>query len=241
MEKQIRNAFDNVHTSQSLKDNTMEFLATQKPLALKKRPSAFFRLTAACLTFVLFASCLTALYFIPVSAVHIDTDPASAQLKINCFDRVVDIDGDINGANVKHMKYSDAVASMINENNNKETVITVIGNEKMLTDIEANVQQNENVHCGHLSEHSAKQAESCGLSAAKYEMYLTLLQNGVAITAEQAQQMTMIELRALLNTQTDKPIPTQPNATVYEDSSANTSECESNLHHQNGQHHRHGN
>ncbi len=240
MKKTIHNAFDNVHTSQSLKDSTMNFLAQQKTSPVQKNTAVLRQLTAACLTFILLVSGLTTLYFIPVSAIHIDTGPASANLKINCFNRVVAIDGTTKNTDLQHMKYEDAVSCMLDKNDSEDTVITVVGNEKILAYIEANVSQNENVHCGHLSAHAAKQAERCGMSAAKYELYLTLLQNGIDITPQEAQQIPMKTLRTLLKTQTDEPIPTQPNTTVYDDCPTDTSECESSLHHQNGQHHGHG-
>lgn len=234
MHKQLHDAFDNIHTSRQLKADTLASVMSQKPVVVKKQPPLALRFAAACLPFVLIASACTALYFIPVTAIRIDTDPASAQLKINCFDRVVGVDGDADNTDVKHMKYTDALSCMLDENEHEDTVITVVGNERILSDLEENVQHHKNVHCGYLSNQAAQQADSCGMSAAKYELYLILVQNGVDITPQQAQQLPMRELRALCSEDNTATQTTAPDEAVSE---PDTTECESSQQHQNGKHH----
>lgn len=219
----IKEAFDQVHASQQLKDSTKEFLQQQNLQIVRKKPAVLPRLAAACLTFLLFVSSVTAVYFIPVSAIHVESDPSDMQLKINCFDRVIAVDGNEHHNELNHMSYEDAMAQLLTDTQQQETIITVVGNDKMLSDVESCLQNDENVSYCHMNKETAQKAAALGISTAKYSVWLSLTENGVDITAQQAQQMSMKELRSLLNeAQSDTADTTATQATEQQ-----TEHCES--------------
>lgn len=242
MEHKIRQAFDSVHASEQIKGHTKEFIAKQQPTAMKKpQKPAFARLAAACIMLLLTLTGITTLYFVPVHAIHIDTDPTSAELQVNCFNRVISVNGTEGQNDVCHMNYEQALSNILATNTIEQTVITVVGNEKMLTTVKDNIGNNANVHCHRMSKHHAKQAQTNGMSAAKYEIYLQLLQNGATLTPEEAQQMPMQQLRALLgdadcDTATAQPQTDNTDTTDY----TTESDCSTNLQHNGNAHNANG-
>ena len=205
----IKEAFDQVHASQQLKDSTKEYLQQKTPQRIRKKPAVFPRLAAACLTFLLLATSVTAVYFVPVSAIHVESAPSDMQLQINCFDRVIAVDGNEHHNELNHMSYEDAMAQLLTDTQQQETIITVVGNDRLLSDVESCLQNDENVSYCHMNKETAQKAAALGISTAKYSVWLLLTENGVDITAQQAQQMSMKELRSLLSEAQGDTEPTQ--------------------------------
>lgn len=209
MHTKIREAFDGIHASQQLRDSTVQNLLQQT--AQSKKPTTAARPLPRRAA-VLFAAMLTlcvviSLYFIPVSAVHIETEPYTAMLQINCFNRVISASGAAEGLSLRNCRSEDAVQQLMQTQPQaaQDTVITVVGNDEVLRSIEDCVQDSDNIHCCQMSRQEASCAAKAGISTGKYNIYLLLLENGIQITEEQVQGMSMKELRTMLPQENGQP------------------------------------
>ncbi|MBQ6864627.1 MAG: hypothetical protein IJO14_10380 [Clostridia bacterium] len=206
MDKMLHEVFDNIHASQQLKDNTKQAVLQQsKSKKANIRPLQTSRVAAACIVFLLSAGIGIGAYFVPVSAVHIETEPLATELQVNCFNRIIGISGDQYTQEVLHCRTETAVQTLLDANSADEatadTVITVVGNDGVLQNIRNCTQDADNVHCDHMSKKDASSAAAAGISKAKYNVYLQLLAAGISVTEEQVQQMSMKQLRLLLTEQ----------------------------------------
>ena len=121
MNNKIKEAFDQVHASEDLKQHTLDSIY-QKTNGFQPRKTFYMRkyavAMACCLLLFLGASgCYS--YFTPVSAISIDINP-SVELNINRFDRVINMkgynkDGEklADTINVRFLKYSDAIEKIL--------------------------------------------------------------------------------------------------------------------------------
>ncbi len=205
MDKMLHEVFDNIHASQQLKDSTKQAVLQQsKSKKANIRPLQTSRVAAACIVFLLCTGIGTGAYFVPVSAVHIETEPFATELQVNCFNRIIGVSGDQYTEEILHCRTETAVETLLTATSADEatadTVITVVGNAGMLQNI-SNCIQAENVHCCHMSRKDASSAATAGISKAKYNVYLQLLAAGIFVTEEQVQQMNMQQLRLLLTEQ----------------------------------------
>ena len=168
MNNKIKEAFDQVHASEDLKQHTLDSIY-QKTNGFQPRKTFYMRkyavAMACCLLLFLGASgCYS--YFTPVSAISIDINP-SVELNINRFDRVINMNGYnkdgeklADTINVRFLKYSDAIEKILSSEELKPYLIpehlisvTVAGedeeqNEKMLENVEsATAACDEKIHC----------------------------------------------------------------------------------------------
>ena len=214
MNERLKEAFDNIHAEEDLKNKTRIFLAqkTRRTYAYKR-----FIPAVVCLLFVLIGFGGYHVYFTPTSFISIDINP-SFELGVNRFDRIVSIqgynkDGDrlADSLNVRFLNYTQALKQIL-ENDDVEAYlsrdellsIAVISsdetrNEQMLSHIEACTSEHENTHCSSADSKEVEGAHESGLSCGKYKAYLELKALDPDITVEDIQGMTMREIWDLID------------------------------------------
>ena len=220
MRDELRKAFDSVHASRELKENTLERVMGNR--GGRRRPAAAARrglaAAAACLVLALAGWGGYWLYFTPTAAISIDVNP-SLELGINRFDRVVSVEGyNADGQalaaqlSVTHLNYEQAVEQILDTQEiaallaQKEIMtITVTGSDegqcgRILSCVEAETAQSPNIHCQSARQEEVEAAHDLGLSYGKYRAYLELLALDPTVTPEEIQGMTMREIRELIET-----------------------------------------
>ncbi len=157
------------------------------------------------------------LYFTPTAEINIDINP-SIEMSINRFDQVIDIndfneDGQklADSLNIKYKNYADAVEQVLNNDtvtallsNNEVMTITVTGvdgqqSAKILSGVEAFAEERRNTYCFYASSEEVADAHEMGLSCGKYRAFLELQLLDPNITPETVQEMTMREIRDLID------------------------------------------
>lgn len=219
MNSNFKDALDNIHAEDTLKNNTKAFLA-EKTKGYHKRPHAlpYRRLAsiAACFLFVLVLLGGGWAYFTPISVISIDINP-SLELGVNRFDKVVFVKGYnedgkalAKSLNIRFVDYTKALERVLDNESiadylsqNEILSITVAGaNEehcsKMLSNIEACTAGHTNTYCHSGDYEKTKEAHAAGLSCGKYRALLELQALDSSITAEDVQGMTMEEIWSLL-------------------------------------------
>ncbi|MFI3284159.1 MAG: hypothetical protein R3Y57_03650 [Erysipelotrichaceae bacterium] len=213
MHDKINNAFSDVHAEESLKIQTIDKLSSKS----KKRIPLSYKLIPIMAVIALFL--ISNLYFTPVSYISIDINP-SIELKINRFDRVIDVvakneDAEeiVNAINLKNMNYINALETLKSNNSfesfaDSYTEITVISNNNSNTDTIINNIQNcnfygENVQCYHGNSELKKEACECNVSFGKYRAYLELLAVNQDVSLDEISALSMAEIRNMIDDYTE--------------------------------------
>lgn len=219
MEPKIREAFDQIHADDRLKESTKAFIAQEMAKRQKKHMSFQWRAVyaaAACLVVCLAVIGGYRWYFTPTSIISIDINP-SIELNINRFNKVIGVHGYnedgvdfAESLDVLYMDYNQAVDEILES----ETITQCLARNELLSVgvVEINEAQGEaileyvsqctadqqNTYCYGVNSEEVAQAHSLGLSYGKYMVYVEIQAYTTEITPEQANQMTMRELRDLL-------------------------------------------
>ena len=155
-------------------------------------------------------------YTTPTAYVGIDVNP-SIELGLNCFDYVVSAEGlnddgkaVLGETNFTNMRYDDAMRTLdkalANDgylNTNSAVAVTIAcDDERRCTDLEQTSQQcfasaGQGVHCSRTSSDEHHAAHEAGMGMGKYQVWKALTDAGVDISAEEAANMTMAQLRSL--------------------------------------------
>lgn len=230
MDNRMRVAFDQVHASQELKARTRAQVlqameAQRKPRAVWKPICAL----AACLLVVVLGLGGYHLYFTPTSVISIDINP-SLEVDVNRLGRVIALhgyneDGEEFAASldVLHQNYQQAVDEILNSDTIVDclneggflsvSVVELSGNqgEKITQYVSGCTSGHHNVSCSTISSEEAHEAHHVGLSYGKYEIYAQIVAYNPDFTPEEANEMTMRELRDLLDSlQAENPDITPP-------------------------------
>lgn len=245
MNEKIKEVFEQIHAEEALKDTTKEFLSQK----IRQRPKHTFGTyrhllpAAACFLFVLLGIGGYHAYFTPVSVISIDINP-SIEWNINRFDRIVSVanyneDGEALSAtlDVANKSYSEALDILVNSPmvkdylaRNEYLTLTVVEeensqNEQMLQTVRSCTSGIRNVYCVSADYSQLEEAHESGLSCGKYNAYLVLQSLDPDITPAEIQQMTMREIRDLIDTLSEETT-VETDSTGYPGSK--------------GQHHEHG-
>lgn len=218
MNKTFKELFGPIQAEEELKNQTKAFLAEKtKGYARAKAPSRRYSLAAVCLClfFALFGGHW--LYFTPMAQISIDINP-SIELSINRFDQVIlvkDFNEDgralSHALDVKYKNYADALEQIANNaaiaallSDNEIMTITVAGPDKkqsaeILSGVEAYAAGQSNTYCYYASSEEVAQAHEMGFSCGKYKTFLELQQLNPDIDPEAVQEMTMREIRELID------------------------------------------
>ena len=217
MDERIRSAFDSVRAEEELKEQARAYLRrrtrgyTSRPAPSLGRLAA----AAACLLLLLTGAGYWAC-FLPTSTISIDINP-SLELGVNRFDRVVTVTGyNADGraladslelrflpldSALEQVLTSEPVAACLAQD--APLSIAVVGSDaaqtqRLLTQAEQCTAGHGGAHCYSIPQSEAEDAHHLGLSYGKYHAYLTLQALVPDLTPEEVGEMTMAEIRALL-------------------------------------------
>lgn len=218
MRNKLQQSLDQVQASEALKDRTKAFLyqKTNGYVRVKKQSYRYFVPAIACLVLALFGAYW--FYFTSTVEISIDINP-SIELGVNRFDRVVSVeayndDGQVlaSSLDIKNMNYADAVDEILKSDTiasllsaDEIMTIGVVGDDtaqssEILSDLESQTADEGNVSCYYAQRDEVEAAHDLGLSYGKYRMFVQLQALGSNLSAEEVSNMTMRELRDLLNT-----------------------------------------
>ena len=213
MNEKLKKAFDQIRAEDELKNRTRDYIFRKtkgynRSAAARRR---YLLPSAACILFFLIGGYW--LYFIPTVRISIDINP-SLELGVNRFDRIVSVrsfndDGNDlqDSLDIKYLDYSEAVDQIIKSDkissllaDDEVLVIAVIGtddaqSEQILSVLQSQTAEQSNTCCYYAHAKEAEEAHNAGLSYGKYQAFLELQKLDPDITAEEAQNMTMWELR----------------------------------------------
>lgn len=218
MDNRMKEALDQVHASQALKARTRRQVlqameAQRKPTRAVWKPICAL---AACLLLVVVGLGGYRFYFTPTSVISIDINP-SLEVDVNRLGRVIGLhgyneDGEafVATLDVLHHSYQQAVDEILGSETILDclnqggflsvSVVELSGNqgEEITAYVSDCTSGHHNVSCSTISSHEAHEAHHVGLSYGKYEIYLQILAYDPDFTPEEANDMTMRELRDLL-------------------------------------------
>lgn len=213
MPNRIQTALESVRAEESIKENTRIFLEKQRKKAASPWKTGVFRAAAAACCLALLGTGGYAIYAAPVSAVSLEAIP-EIRLEINCFDRVVSAEGlneegtDLLAeVSVGGLFYGDALESLLSSPQAEQwlegeaAVVTVSASspekqEKMQEAVAAcEPGYAAQVDCYGMNPELWQEAEQAGLSAGKYQAFLEWQALDPSVTAEDAQDLSMREIR----------------------------------------------
>ena len=218
MEDKLRAAFDSVHAEAELKERTLAFLADAGGASpARHRPAARLRraiaAAAACLLVLLGAGGYYAL-LVPVSAISVDVNP-SLELSLNRLDRVISVEafnpeGEALAStlDVAFLPYtqaleeilsSEAMSAYLAEDSAVSITVACDNPDKsahLLSAAQACAQGCGRVYCHAGSSADLEGAHHAGMSVGKYRAFLALQALDPSVTAEEAQAMSMREIRS---------------------------------------------
>lgn len=210
----LKKSFGEIHAEEDLKATIRCYLKEQAYLSEKKKKRPRLVLASAICSVLLLGFLGGLLYFSPVSAISIDMNP-SLELALNRFDRVIAIKGRNDDGtelkeklDVKYLNYSEAIQRFLENDavtgylsQGERLEITVAGEtsekgERLLSNIKSCIQGKEGeIACYSLNRDEVETAHDMGLSFGKYRTFLELQQLDPDITAEEAAEMTMKQMR----------------------------------------------
>jgi len=215
LSNKIKNAFDNVHAEEALKQSTGKYLIEKTNNYGKKYFSKAVKIgvSFACVAVITAGFAGYHMYFTPVSAISLDVNP-SVELNINRFDRVVSVEayndeGEelVNSENLKYMDYSSALEKLMTSDNIEEYIekgeavsITVsVDNEKKRDEMISSISSCEyakqkGVTCSGRNKEYWDEAHNAGLSLGKYKAYLELKELDPSVTPDDISGLTMREI-----------------------------------------------
>lgn len=215
MSEKIKSAFDEIYTEKELKQSTREYVLEKLKKTDKKTNTIKYVYSLAVCLFIFIIGGYK-IYFNTTSIISIDINP-SLELGINCFDKVISVEGYnddgeilVNNIDVHFDDYNEAIYEIINSseisNSISENGLLSIGVvemdtkqcQKILSDIEKYTENQNNMYCYSMKQSDVSEAHKIGLSCGKYNAFLQLQSLNPDVTAEEVSQMTMREIRDLI-------------------------------------------
>lgn len=259
MSNPIRDAFDQIHADEALKQRTKDVLTYR----LASRRRRIFRKTCAalaCLSVLLFGSYWTVLH--PVAVISVDVNP-SIELGINRFDRVVWVKGYNESGqalartfSVRFMNYIAALQEILSDQRlssylqeeSDEISIVVVGeteDAEMMREVTSCAAEHRQTTCHAATMSEVEQAHEMELSYGKYMAYLELRELEPAFTPDDVRDMTMREIRDLIARVSEENTTTQTAPETVSPPEENTqtapqAEPSASGHHGEGYRHRGG-
>ena len=218
MQDRLKAAFDQIHADDALKTRTKQFIhnRTHGYSQDQSRPSPrWATLVACCLALLVVAGGYLS-YTAPVAAISMDINP-SIELSINVYNRVIDVkayneDGAalVQSLPLQHMHYADAINTILSDQaaasylqtDDYWQITIVSGSERKNQTIRNCISRQTDISVKHIycsSHHEdIAAAHAAGLSCGKYQALLLLQQQNPDITAADIQNLSMAEIRQLL-------------------------------------------
>ena len=204
MEERIRNAFDGVRASGSLKARTAAIVMEKAQPQRRRVPRL--RLAAFVLAAAMALGGLGALaYFTPTGAISVASGP-QVELKVNLFGLVISASGTneagsqlLQQVELAGMEYADAVTLLVENAEGEPAEVTVIADSaKRQEQLLAGVAGCGNAVCHAADTESYQAALSCGLTMGKYTAYQEILALDYDMEPQEAAAMSMRQLRDLI-------------------------------------------
>lgn len=220
MNDKLKETFDLIHAEEDLKDKTKAFLAKETHGYKKSKHFGIQKLipVAVCFLLLLIGWGGYHIYFTPTSTISIDINP-SLELGVNRFDKVISVkgyneDGEqlASSLSVNNMDYKNAVEEIMENTSIAEYLsqdeiisIAVVGDdqeqsERIVSSMRLYTSDQSNAYCYAADTEEVALAHEVGLSYGKYKAFLEVQALDPEITPEQIQEMSMREIRDLLNT-----------------------------------------
>lgn len=239
LDNPMKQAFDQIHASQELKDRTRRQVLHAMQTRRKAAPALWKPVCAlaACLLLVVGLGGYR-LYFTPTSVISIDINP-SLEVEVNRLGRVIGLqgyneDGEefVTSLDVLHQNYQQAVNEILESDTIVErlnegeflsvSVVELSGTqgEEITAYVSHCTSGQQNVSCATISPEQAQQAHQVGLSYGKYQIYVDIAAYDPDFTPEEASTMTMRELRDLLAS-LQQADPDAPDSTVGQGGNGN--------------------
>lgn len=222
MNRRWKTAFDRIHAEEQLKEHTRAYLA-QQLVRQQPRRRARWRpaLATVCLLFVLALGSYW-LFLIPTAFISIDLNP-SLELSINRFDRVIAVQGYndegqmiADSLQLQYLDYRQALQELLNSQEigsylDQDAVLsmTVSGQDSsqcgsILQEVEGCAAAHQNIRCHSGDIEQVNQAHAAGMSLGKYQAFLILQQLDPSITEEQVRQLSMRQIRQLIDAYSER-------------------------------------
>lgn len=219
MKHRLQDAFNQIHADQKLKTRTMEFLENASDGYRKRTLTLYKRMIAAvaCLALLFSIGTGYSAYLTPAFAISIDINP-SIELGINRFNKVVSVetfneDGYLVMSNVDvfYLNYEVALKRILADkgmekyiSQNEFIAVTVCGrneekNNELLDHVTACTSSYKNVHCTSGASEEVTAAHEAGMSFGRYKAFLELQALNPDITAEDIQDLTMCQIRNMID------------------------------------------
>lgn len=218
MKDELKEIFGQVRAEEALKKNTRIFLEKKmRAYAGVRARRRRYALCAACACLLLFCWGSGELYFTKAAEISIDINP-SIELGINRFDRVISVNGFNEDGweltktlDVKYKNYMEAIEQIGSSEQiaallakDEIMTITIIDSDgthsaKLFSDIEAYTKERKNTHCYLALSEEVATAHEMELSCGKYKAFLEAQSLDENITPEMVRDMTMREIRALID------------------------------------------
>ena len=217
MNDPLKEAFDQIHAEEELKEKTRAYLREQTRNYQRTRSFSYRPLlsAAACLLLLVCLG-LWRVYFTPVSVISIDINP-SLELELNRFDRVLSVEGYnedgqalADSLDLRFLNYQEALEQVLSSDTvvsclaqNEYLSIAVVDDntqrqETLLAGVQACTAGHGQTHCYAADSTDLEAAHHLGLSYGKYQAYLELQALDPDITPQEVQNMTMREIRQLI-------------------------------------------
>lgn len=212
MSNRIKDAFEQIHATEQMKNTAYSCVRREIDSRTKRRPLFRLRpLAAVCLLLFLAAgSGSWYLWTKPVSYLSVDINP-SVELSLNRFNRVTSAEGKnqdgvliLQGITLKGRDYIDAVELLVGSDsmqayleNDPALTFTVASPRagELLEGLENSVVSTEYKGTCHQADmESVHIAHECGMSLGKYQAYARLSEYDKTVTQEECQKMTMHQL-----------------------------------------------
>ncbi len=220
MNEKLKEAFDQIHAEESLKQHTRDYLAREVysgKRAHRSRPARRLLPAAAAACLLLAAGvCGGWMFFTPTACISIDVNP-SFELGINRFDRIISVEGYneegeaiAEALDIRYMPYEEAVEAVLENGelaayltDDAAVTFTVAGRDtkqssRILGHVERCTEGHANTYCHAGTAGEMEDAHHAGMSVGKYRAWLALREAGLDLTQEDVQDMTMRQIRDLL-------------------------------------------
>ena len=211
MNRPIHDAFQAVQASPQLKERTRAYLHARRT---SRRPRyRAMAAAAACLLAVFLGTGGALAWFTPVSAVSVEAG-ASLELRLNRFDRVLEVQGDsapdqelADRLSLTNRSYTDALEAILDSqevsqalDGGAELSVTVAGQSQQHCQALMEATQSCAGHgtCSSADWSEVTAAQQAGLSLSRYQMLLELQALDPSVTAQQVAGCSMHQLRQWL-------------------------------------------
>ena len=212
MNRPIHDAFQAVQASPQLKERTRAYLHARRT---SRRPRyRAMAAAAACLLAVFLGTGGALAWFTPVSAVSVEAG-ASLELRLNRFDRVLEVQGDsapdqelADRLSLTNRSYTDALEAILDSqevsqalDGGAELSVTVAGQSQQHCQALMEATQSCAGHgtCSSADWSEVTAAQQAGLSLSRYQMLLELQALDPSVTAQQVAGCSMHQLRQWLS------------------------------------------